>query len=706
MFIRKKKSANSDKRTVEIVKGERFGGKVRQIIKAYIGVIRNPDDEERIMALARIKLLELIKEENIQNNKSITDEEALQLTKRGKRRKIQAPKDSEDQTPVGILLENLREEYRLVEGLHAIAGKALEALNVGSLFRTKKQNTLFNHLVLTRLGYAKSKRGLCATMKTKMQLSYTEDQVYRLMDNLYPRIDLIKRKIFEHTRALMPKATVLLFDVTTLYCESVTPDEVRNFGFSKDGKLNNTQVVLALATNEAGLPIGYEVFPGNFAEVHTLLEAIKKWNQTLSMGKVCFIGDRAMFSENNIRLIEAHGHEYIIAAKLRGQSENVKEKILNKDNYQPVQWENELGQLAEFELPQADVCRCEINAHLLGYTLVEKEGQLIALQYLTPTGESKQVDLNCFPELQSDIQALKGYTQACPCVLLTPEEYQLAPHCFHETVIALEDKVIYKNMSILFETLQNEEKIKLLQHIKKGKIPGSLMKKLWPSYQGKRHKNIPYTFIQSYFPEHDKPTRRLCVSYKLSRAERDRQQRERILTRLHDKEGKVNKVLRTTAKMFMSAEGKATLDSVKIAEAEKWDGLHGIITNITAESAQNLLSRYSQLWRIEEAFRINKHQLSMRPMYHFKPERIHAHLAICYVTFAVLKLIEYQTALTQRILSVNDILAALLNTEASIYYDVSTQKRYKVPGYLSDNAKTLYKAFGVVHQQSISQYYL
>jgi hypothetical protein len=240
-----------------------------------------------------------------------------------------------------------------------------------------------------------------------------------MMDNLYPKIDRVKQKIFAQTQALMPSANILLFDVTTLYFESVIPDELRHFGFSKDGKFNNTQLVLALATNDAGLPIGYEVFPGNCAEVHTLLEAIKKWNQILSIDKVCFIGDRAMFSDNNIRLIEAHGYHYIIAAKLRGQSDAIKEKILNLENYQSVEWENEAGRVAEFELPQSDYLRCEINTSFLGYSLIEVENVPVALHYLSPLGVSHQVLLNDFPELQTQIQALKRYIKACPCILLT-----------------------------------------------------------------------------------------------------------------------------------------------------------------------------------------------------------------------------------------------------------------------------------------------
>ena len=93
-----------------------------------------------------------------------------------------------------------------------------------------------------------------------------------------PSINKIKELTFKKTQSLFPDGVdLLLFDVTTLYFESVEVDALRNFGYSKDHRFNTTQVVLALATNQDGLPVGYELFEGNKAEVGTLLVAIESW---------------------------------------------------------------------------------------------------------------------------------------------------------------------------------------------------------------------------------------------------------------------------------------------------------------------------------------------------------------------------------------------------------------------------------------------
>ena len=100
------------------------------------------------------------------------------------------------------------------------------------------------------------------------------------MDKLYEQIDEVKKHTFEQTQSLFPeKVDLVLFDVTTLYFETTETDDLRKFGYSKDCKFNTTQVVLALATNQDGLPIGYELFEGNKAEVTTLAAAIESWKK-------------------------------------------------------------------------------------------------------------------------------------------------------------------------------------------------------------------------------------------------------------------------------------------------------------------------------------------------------------------------------------------------------------------------------------------
>ncbi len=72
-------------------------------------------------------------------------------------------------------------------------------------------------------------------------------------------------------------------------------------------------------------------------------------------------------------------------------------------------------------------------------------------------------------------------------------------------------------------------------------------------------------------------------------------------------------------------------------------GWKGYTTNLTGQSAQFVIDAYHQLWRIEKSFRMSKHDLQARPVYHHKRESIDAHLTIVFAALAVSHWIEHQT---------------------------------------------------------------
>jgi len=90
---------------------------------------------------------------------------------------------------------------------------------------------------------------------------------------------------------------------------------------------------------------------------------------------------------------------------------------------------------------------------------------------------------------------------------------------------------------------------------------------------------------------------------------------------------------------------KVSINEQKIIEDSQWDGLKGYMTNTTL-SAENVYEQYHELWVIERAYRVTKGTLEMRPMFHFTPKRIEAHVCICFIAYKVYKELE-------RILKVN-----------------------------------------------------
>ena len=131
------------------------------------------------------------------------------------------------------------------------------------------------------------------------------------------------------------KFDLLFYDVTTLYFESFTEDELRKNGFSKDSKSQQPQVLVALMVTKEGFPIAYEVFAGNTFEGHTIIPFVRNFISKNSVNKFTIIADAAMLSKDNIIELKIEAINYIVGARLGNLSDEVitliDKKIIRED---------------------------------------------------------------------------------------------------------------------------------------------------------------------------------------------------------------------------------------------------------------------------------------------------------------------------------------------------------------------------------------
>jgi transposase len=131
--------------------------------------------------------------------------------------------------------------------------------------------------------------------------------------------------------------------------------------------------------------------------------------------------------------------------------------------------------------------------------------------------------------------------------------------------------------------------------------------------------------------------RRMIVTYSDKRAKRSRQNRDRLIRRLQSKldHGQVVK----KSKYIVLANDKkleGSIDQNKLAADARFDGLKGYVTNTDLHSSE-VVAHYGNLWHVEKSFRMSKSDLRARPTFHFKRERVIAHLLICICALSVLK---------------------------------------------------------------------
>lgn len=140
---------------------------------------------------------------------------------------------------------------------------------------------------------------------------------------------------------------------------------------------------------------------------------------------------------------------------------------------------------------------------------------------------------------------------------------------------------------------------------------------------------------------------KLIVSYKKARALNDSKNRQRGLEKLKlkVKSGKLNKqhINNKGYNKYLKIDGQASIsiDMEKYEDDKKWDGLKGYRTNTTL-SKEEVIKQYHQLWQIEKTFRISKHDLQIRPVYHHLKRRIEAHICIAFAACKIYKELERQ----------------------------------------------------------------
>ncbi len=202
-----------------------------------------------------------------------------------------------------------------------------------SFYKTKEKTKLFKALVISRILFPGSKLYLADYLHYFKKENISDESIYRFVDTIYQ--DEIKYKIeqsvYKHSlKKLNNNLVVSFYDVTTLHFESESEDDLRKIGFSKEGKLNRPQIQLGLFTTLQEYPLSYEVFEGNKFEGNTLVNVLNKFQTRFNLkDKPIVVADRGMLNNNNIATLENGGYKYIIGARIKNISNDIKQEIVN-----------------------------------------------------------------------------------------------------------------------------------------------------------------------------------------------------------------------------------------------------------------------------------------------------------------------------------------------------------------------------------------
>ena len=376
-----------------------------------------------------------------------------------------------------------------------------------------------------------------------------------------PVIDKVCRMSHEAAEKLLGgPVDVLFFDCTTLAFATEREDDQADEekdrllakGFGKDGRHHRSQVMLALMVTSEGLPVGYELFPGNTWEGHTLEVALEALEKRFEVTRIMVVADAGMLSKDNQKMLGDKGLPYILGYRMKSAPAALKARILGKEGAQP--W----------------------SGH--GPDDKSEDGWYKAIEH-----EGSRIIMTCSPTR--------------------------ARNDAHKRDKAIE---------------------KLQKKLKRSRKPASFSSRGYGRFLS--------------FPD----------------------------------------------------GGDVTIDEARIKDAAKWAGLHSILIHGADDlDAQDVIARYYQLREIEACFRTNKHDLKIRPIHHWTPQRVRAHIAICYMAFCCLQHLRKRLNMLGHPMSPARIRKELNALQVSILRRKGTCERYAMPSPVTTDAKRILTCVGL-----------
>jgi transposase len=195
-------------------------------------------------------------------------------------------------------------------------------------------NEIFRHLVIARLAFPLSKLKTVEYLYRYQGVLHDVDAIYRFLDKLNNTLKSeVEQIAYSHTlQVLDGRISVVFYDMTTLHFEASDQDDLRKTGFSKVGKHQHPQIYIGLLVGLGGYAIGYDIYEGSTYEGHTLIPFLRKISKKFNLNKPVVVADAGLLSTDNIKKLEEEEYEYILGARLKNESNKIKEQIIQREH--------------------------------------------------------------------------------------------------------------------------------------------------------------------------------------------------------------------------------------------------------------------------------------------------------------------------------------------------------------------------------------
>ena len=352
-----------------------------------------------------------------------------------------------------------------------------------------------------------------------------DNRLYRGLDCLFPNKQELEVFLKERLGQLFGlDYDLLLYDVTSTFFEGEANFPMAQRGYSRDQRSDCKQVCIGLVVSRCGLPLGYEVFAGNTADVTTVEHIVTTMEQRYGQSNRVWVMDRGMVSEENLEFLRSSGRRYIVGTP-KPMLKHYEQELLKED------W------------------------HAI------RDGLEVKLCQAPPSDDA---------EATGDPAA-------------EPETF------------------------ILCRSRDRSEKDSAILRRFEAKIEARLQ----------------------------------SMADRCAKQKREPQKVEREVGRLLGQNTRAAKLFEVIVET--TDEGHARLKWKKLEAVRDWAtlsaGCYLLRTNVRDWTDEELWKTYIQLTEAEAAFRIQKSDLSLRPIWHQKQDRVLAHILVCFLAYVLWKML-------------------------------------------------------------------
>ncbi len=198
-------------------------------------------------------------------------------------------------------------------------------------------NNIMKLLVFSRILAPSSKKKTYQEKERYFEnTEFSLDDVYRCLTQVVTFKDGLQLHLHQKMKEKFGRSTELVYyDVTNYYFETDRQDELRKKGVSKEHRPDPI-VQMGLLMDTQGIPISYDLFPGNINDCETLMPMLDQVKKAYQVGRTIVVADKGVNTADNIAFSLTRGDGYVYSQTVRGANKELKDYVLDQSGYRKI----------------------------------------------------------------------------------------------------------------------------------------------------------------------------------------------------------------------------------------------------------------------------------------------------------------------------------------------------------------------------------